>query len=1023
MSHIHVVLLSGGSGTRLWPLSTNSRPKQFLKVLRDEDDNHVSMVQRVFGQIGRVPADLDITVATSAVHREYLESQLGGGFATVLEPERRDTAPAIMLACANLALAQGAAADDTVIVAPIDTYADQGYYDRFPLLDQAVQKGVADLVLLGVKPTYPSEKYGYILPGAAAAAADASVDADGPASSDSPAVPVREFKEKPDEATAREFIREGGLWNCGVFAFRLSYLTAITERYYRAASFEDLRDHYSALPKISFDYEVVEKAQSVAAVPYEGQWKDLGTWNTLTDEMAEAVSGRVTMDAASCRNTHVVNETNVPVVVAGVSDAAVVVTPDGILVTGKEESAHIKGLVSEAQLSRPMYEKRPWGEYHVLAVSREADGREVLTQELAVAPSDEPRRLGHAGYSEVWTVTSGAGTVSVDGRGQEVAAGDVVRIPAGSALAVRTAEGLHVVDVRVPEGVNPFLDVQGELRRWQEHADACSGQIRELLKDENELADSFCRDVAFGTGGIRGKMGAGPNRLNVYTVARATQGLAGWLRDGAAAGAAPFSVAIAYDTRRDSDTFARVTAEVLAANGIAAHVFPAPVPTPVLSFAVRDLGCAAGVVITASHNRKEYNGYKVYGADGCQITTEDARDILARIKAIDLFDGVSRADYDGALASGLIAPVGSDLVDRYERAVRAEAVPVDAAAKQNLKVVYTPLNGTGAAFVPKVLADEGFADVTTVARQMEPDSDFTSCPYPNPEFPEAWREAKRLAEEAQADIAIATDPDCDRMGVLVRHGGGYRLLSGNDAGVLMLDWLCRRELAAGHDLRGRVVVTTIVTAPMADAVAARYGFELRRTLTGFKFVGEQIGRLEAAGERGRFLFGLEESIGYLKGTYARDKDGVVASLLACEMAADLKAQGVDLVDRLAQLNDELGHHVTRQISVPYPGIDGPEAMRAVVSRLRENPPAELAGLKVLKTTDYVHGAPMPGDPMQTLPASNVLQWDLEGGSRLIVRPSGTEPKLKTYLSVRAATADAASSLLDHMDADVHRLIS
>lgn len=283
MSHIHVVLLSGGSGTRLWPLSTNSRPKQFLKVLRDEDGNHVSMVQRVFGQIGRVPADLDITVATSAVHREYLESQLGGGFATVLEPERRDTAPAIMLACANLALAQGAAADDTVIVAPIDTYADQGYYDRFPLLDQAVQKGVADLVLLGVKPTYPSEKYGYILPEV------------GP--SEGAAVPVREFKEKPDEETAREFIREGGLWNCGVFAFRLGYLTAITERYYHAASFGDLRDHYSALPKISFDYEVVEKAQSVAAVPYEGQWKDLGTWNTLTDEMAEAVSGRVTMDA------------------------------------------------------------------------------------------------------------------------------------------------------------------------------------------------------------------------------------------------------------------------------------------------------------------------------------------------------------------------------------------------------------------------------------------------------------------------------------------------------------------------------------------------------------------------------------------------------------------------------------------------------------------------------------------------------------------------------------------------------
>lgn len=1008
--HIHVVLLSGGSGTRLWPLSTNTRPKQFLKVLRDADGHHVSMVQRVFGQIRNVPTDIDITVAASAIHREYLESQLAGDYITVLEPERRDTAPAIMLACASLVLERHADANDTVVVMPIDTYADQSYYDHIPDLDAAVQNGAGELVLLGVKPTYPSEKYGYILPD--------------PQPGGGEARPVREFKEKPDESRAREFIRRGGLWNCGVFAFHLGYLAAITKRYYDASSFEELREHYSALPKNSFDYEVVERAGSVAVVPYEGMWKDLGTWNTLTDEMAKTATGRVTMDVTTCHNVHVVNETNLPLVVAGISDAAVVATPDGILVTGKNESAHIKGLVQEAQLSRPMYERRPWGEYHVLSAHTEPDGREIVTKELIIASSEGSRTLAREGCSEVWTIVSGAGSIEVDGREEALAPGDVARIPVGAELVVHATEELHVIDVCVPEGVNHLLDVQGEWRRWQDRAGACSASLSELEGDENELADAFCHDVTFGTGGIRGKMGAGPNRLNVYTVARATQGLASWLHATHGMGRGNLAVAIAYDTRRDSDVFARTTAEVLAANGIAARICRDPVPTPTLSFVVREVGCAAGVVITASHNRAEYNGYKVYGPDGCQITTEDAQAIWACIRATDTFDGVRHEDFGAGLASGRISWVGADVMERYKRAVLLESVDVGAASKEGLAVIYTPLNGTGGAFVPEVLLRAGFDDVSVVPEQAGPDPSFITCPYPNPESPDALGRGLALARRRGADILIATDPDCDRMGVAVRHGDDWQMLSGNDVGVLLLDWLCRREMAAGRALADRVVITTIVTTPMVDALARHYGFEQRRTLTGFKFIGEQIGVLEAAGEQDRFLFGLEESVGYLKGSYVRDKDGVVAALLACELAADCKAAGTNLADRLTRLRDEFGHFATEQVSIPYRGIDGPAQMRAVLSRLRDTCPSRIAGLAVSHTTDYIHGAPMPtinampGGPVQALPASNVLQWDLAGGSRLIVRPSGTEPKLKCYLFACAASDAEASMVLKHMESDL-----
>ncbi len=448
---IHLVLLSGGSGTRLWPLSNSSRSKQFLKVLRDTEGNHVSMVQRVFGQIRAVDVDVDVTIATCAAQENSIRRQVEGGYALVLEPERRDTAPAIMLACANLAYEQKADANDSVIVMPIDTYADQAYYDGIVKLDETVQSGFAELVLLGVEPTYPSEKYGYIVP----------------ETSDGDFRKVVCFTEKPNEDAAKQLINQGALWNCGVFAFKLGYLTELAARYLPVKNYDEFRGRYSELPKNSFDYEVVEKAASVGVVSYSGEWKDLGTWNTLTDEMADASAGRVVVDESSCENVHVINETGFPMVVAGMRDAVVVATPDGILVSSKEASAGIKAQVAQAAESHPMCERRRWGEYRVIDSTVFPDGAKALTKELTILDGEQLSYQRHKHCDEVWTIVSGAGEVVLDGSVQRVHAGSVVAIPMSTLHAGRATEGdLHIIEVQtgdilVEEDTERFGDFWG----------------------------------------------------------------------------------------------------------------------------------------------------------------------------------------------------------------------------------------------------------------------------------------------------------------------------------------------------------------------------------------------------------------------------------------------------------------------------------------------------------------------------------------------------------------------------------
>lgn len=430
---VHLVLLSGGSGTRLWPLSNDARSKQFLKVLRDSDGNHISMVQRVFSQINGLDAEFDITIATCDSQRNSIERQVDGAYSLVLEPERRDTAPAIMLACAHLSYEQKVDPGETVIVMPIDTYAEQDYYERIADLDAAVQGDEADLVLLGVEPTYPSAKYGYIVP----------------SSKEGPVWPVKRFAEKPEEGTTAELIAAGGLWNCGVFAFKLGTLSSITEDYCRATTFEDVLSFYSDLPKNSFDYEVVEKATSIAVLPYTGAWKDLGTWNTLCEEMADASAGRVVMDKPTCENTHVVNETGLPLVVSGIRDAVIVATPDGLLVCSKERSAHLKPLVKEAAASRPMYERRRWGTYRVLDSSAYQDGTRSLVKELVIEPGRQLSYQRHVRRSEVWTVVSGEGEVVLNGEASAVGPGSVVSVGPGCMHAARAFKEMRVVEVQM----------------------------------------------------------------------------------------------------------------------------------------------------------------------------------------------------------------------------------------------------------------------------------------------------------------------------------------------------------------------------------------------------------------------------------------------------------------------------------------------------------------------------------------------------------------------------------------------
>jgi phosphoglucomutase len=546
-------------------------------------------------------------------------------------------------------------------------------------------------------------------------------------------------------------------------------------------------------------------------------------------------------------------------------------------------------------------------------------------------------------------------------------------------------------------------------------------ELRTMSSDEK--TDAFYKDLEFGTGGLRGVIGAGTNRMNIYTVGRATQGLCDYLK-GKKANA---SAAIAYDSRVKSDLFARAAAAVFAANGITAYIFDELMPTPVLSFAVRSLNCDAGIVVTASHNPAAYNGYKVYGSDGCQITLEMASEVLGAIERVDIFNGVKSLEFDKGIQNGLIKFIGSDLLNNFLDEVQKCAVNPEILCEAGLRVVYTPLNGAGNKPVRAMLGRMGLVNLVVVPEQENPDGNFPTCKKPNPEERSAFEKALELGAKVKADLLLATDPDCDRVGIAVKDGQGeYKLLTGNETGCLLLEYILSQRKAKGTLPVVPVVIKTIVTTALAYKIAERYGAQVIDTLTGFKFIGEQIGALEKDGEASRYVFGFEESYGYLPGSYVRDKDAVAGSLLICEMASFYKKQGRSLIEVLGELYDRYGCFRHKLVSFAFEGTDGMKDMERIISVLRGDRALRFAGLDTLKTDDYevsVSTDLKTGEKSKLLlPKSDVLLLTLDKGCEIVVRPSGTEPKLKCYLTAKAKDMKSADETLAVIENDIRAYI-
>ncbi len=547
-----------------------------------------------------------------------------------------------------------------------------------------------------------------------------------------------------------------------------------------------------------------------------------------------------------------------------------------------------------------------------------------------------------------------------------------------------------------------------DYKRWLEaklEDPALTAELQSISGQDEQIKDRFAVALKFGTAGLRGVLGAGSNRMNIYVVRQATQGLANWVKTQGG----NQLVAISYDSRINSDVFARTAACVLAANGIRVRIYDALMPVPALSFATRYYGANAGIMITASHNPAKYNGYKAYGPDGCQMTDDAAAVVYAEIQKTDILTGAKMMDFDEGVKQGLIQFVGDDCKEALYAAIEERSIRPGLCATAGLKLVYSPLNGSGLVPVMRVLKDIGITDVTIVPEQREPDGNFPTCPYPNPEIFEALRLGLELAEKEGADLMLATDPDADRVGIAIRcPDGTYELVSGNEVGVLLLDYICQGRIEKGTMPAHPVAVKSLVSTPLADAVAASYGVEMRNVLTGFKWIGDQIASLEAAGQVDRFILGFEESYGYLAGPYVRDKDAIIGSMLICEMAAYYRSIGSSIKEHLEGIYAKFGRYLNKVDSFEFPGLSGMDKMALIMASLREKPPVEIGGYKVVKVTDYTKTAETG------LPSANVLVYTLEGGATVIVRPSGTEPKIKTYFTTLGKDLAEAQAQKDRL---------
>lgn len=560
------------------------------------------------------------------------------------------------------------------------------------------------------------------------------------------------------------------------------------------------------------------------------------------------------------------------------------------------------------------------------------------------------------------------------------------------------------------------MNTKKEYERWLKNATADTDIAVELKTlDDTQIEDAFYRDLTFGTGGLRGVIGAGTNRMNVYTVAKASQGLADYLKKNFTHP----SVSIGYDSRIKSEMFAKVAAGVFAANDVQVNIWPVLMPVPMVSFATRYLHTSAGVMITASHNPSKYNGYKVYGADGCQITTEVAAKILNEIEKLDIFSDVKSSGFETGIVTGNIKYISDKVYTAFVNEVKKQSVLFDEKVNKDIAIVYSPLNGTGLKPVTRTLKEAGYTNVTVVKEQEQPDGNFPTCPYPNPEIKETMALSIEYAKKSNSDLLLATDPDCDRVGVAVKNKmGEYELLNGNQTGMLLLDYICNQRIKHDKMPDDPVMVKTIVTTDMGELIASHYGLRTINVLTGFKFIGEQIGKLEQQGKMDNYVFGFEESYGYLTGNYVRDKDGIDGAYMICEMFSYYATRGISLLDKLDELYKTYGYCMNTLHSYEFNGSAGFTKMQSIMQTFRENI-TEFAGKRVIKLLDYTLG-------LDGLPKSDVLKFLLEDNCSLVVRPSGTEPKLKVYISVNAETEKNAEieecSLSDAVETMVYEVI-